>query len=81
MLILLRFFLFRQRIKYQPSHVASQGAHGLHAIFVLFSRSGPELQKNESRTKQTILFFAKCQGLVTCDGGSIVPIYFSINIK
>ena len=70
MLILLRFFLFRQRIKYQPSHVASQGAHGLHALFVLFSRS-------KAAEKQTIWFFAKCQGLVTCDGGSIVPIFFN----
>lgn len=52
MLILLRFFLFRQRIKYQPSHVASQGAHGLHTLFVLFRLS-------KAAEKQTILFF--CQ--------------------
>ena len=59
MLILLRFFLFRQRIKYQPSHVASQGAHGLHALFVLFSRSGPELRKKREQNKTN--YFVFCQ--------------------
>lgn len=38
-------------------------------------------KKREQNKTNYFVFFAKCQGLVTCDGGSIVPIYFSINIK